>query len=69
MKYNHAVKYKGEFYPTGAEVPVEEVTKETKEDGEVKADETVETVGEAVADPNAEATKETKVDEKPAKNK
>lgn len=23
MKYDHAVKYKGVYYPTGAEVPVE----------------------------------------------
>ena len=31
MKYDHAVKYKGLFYPTGAEVPLtaEEETQET----------------------------------------
>ncbi len=27
MKFNHAVKYNGIFYPTGADVPVEEEPK------------------------------------------
>jgi hypothetical protein len=25
MKYDHMVKYKGVYYPTGANVPVEEI--------------------------------------------
>lgn len=28
MKFNHTVKYKGIFYPTGAEVPVDEIKEE-----------------------------------------
>ena len=31
MKYDHAVKYKGVFYPTGANVPVEADKQASKE--------------------------------------
>lgn len=34
MKYNHAVKYNGVIYPTGAEVPVEDANTKANEDAE-----------------------------------
>lgn len=77
MKYNHAVKYKGEFYPTGADVPVEDIKDDinVNTDGEDKTDDKVADCGEsnivpnaepnlnakAEADPNAEAKTETDV--------
>lgn len=39
MKYDHAVKYDGTFYPAGSDVPVETKDFEIKQDTNVKNEE------------------------------
>lgn len=51
MKYDHAVKYNGVIYPTGADVPVVE---------EVVREESKEPLQEEVKDPIQEEIKEPK---------
>lgn len=62
MKFDHAVKYKGVYYPTGAEVPVEEKPKDTEEvkADEVKEEDTKESTAEEVKEEVKEAKAETK---------
>ncbi len=53
MKYNHTVKYKGVYYPTGADVPVGAETKSN----EVVNESVDETINETVDTSNKTSQK------------
>lgn len=58
MKYNHAVKYNGVIYPTGADVPVvEEVAQEEVTQEEVVQEKVEESLKEEVKETKQGKTK------------
>lgn len=51
MKYDHAIKYNGVIYPTGAEVPVEEKKEVNTQEEDHQVEKTESSEGEKVKEP------------------